>query len=208
MSEENNIFQQISLGAQALGLSLADGCIEKLIAFITILLKWNKVYNLTSITDLQRIVTHHILDSLSIVPYIKGSTVIDVGSGGGFPGIPCALALPEKRFTLLDSNGKKIRFLIQAIGELGISNAIAVQSRAEDYHPEYCFDTVTVRAFAPIEKAYHMTKHLLCPQGISLLMKGVYPQEELNELPMATFTVHQLHVPNLAQERHLVCIKG
>jgi 16S rRNA (guanine527-N7)-methyltransferase len=199
-----NLLQQ---GVTELGLSLSPEAVQLLLEFMAILIKWNKVYNLTAIDNPDDIITHHLLDSLSIVFSIQGEQVLDVGSGAGLPGIPCAIALPEKQFTLLDSNGKKTRFMTAAVGLLGLTNVKIVQSRVEDYKPSTCFDSISVRAFSSIETIQSVTKHLICEQGRLLIMKGTYPHAELQK-NSSHATVTRLSIPGLNEERHLVCIEG
>jgi 16S rRNA (guanine527-N7)-methyltransferase len=203
----HKLLVQLKYGIETLQVPMRDASLVKLLAFMEILLKWNKAYNLTAIDRPEDILTHHFLDSLSIVPYIQGDTILDVGSGGGFPGIPCALALLEKRFTLLDSHGKKTRFLTQAVGELQLANVTVVQNRVENYAPIKCFDTIMARAFSSLDHILTCTRHLYCPEGELLIMKGAYPQAELQNITNHV-TVHALKVPGLQERRHLVCIKG
>jgi 16S rRNA (guanine527-N7)-methyltransferase len=193
-------------GIKGLDLVLTENQVEKLIAFIRILTKWNKIYNLTAYIDLKKMITHHILDSLSILPFITQKNTLDVGSGAGLPGIPCAIARPSHNFVLLDSNGKKTRFMTQIIGELKITNASVIQVRIENYQPQHCFDNITARAFSSLHKILSLTDHLLCPDGQLLVMKGVYPYKELQEINKSA-NVHQLVIPGLHEQRHLVCIQ-
>lgn len=200
------IKKELKTGIDALGLYLPKDSFDKLEQFIVLLLKWNQAYNLTAITDPGEIVTRHILDSLTLVPYIKGNTILDVGSGAGFPGIPCSLALPQKEFFLLDSNGKKTRFLTQAKLELALQNITVVQSRVEKYRPVKCFDTITTRAFSSLATILNQTNQVLCPEGELLVMKGIYPTLELQEIDMPSDVI-PLNVPGLDEQRHLVRIK-
>jgi len=198
----------LARGVQQLGIELpADGT-SRLLAFVQLLEKWNRAFNLTAVRDPAQMVTRHLLDSLAVLPFLEGKQVVDVGSGAGLPGIPLALACHERRFVLLDSNGKKTRFLTQAVTELGLTNVEVVRSRAEDYRPEQLFDTVISRAFASLAATVHAAGHLCGPHGILLVMKGVYPGDELEDLPptMSLRAVHRLDVPGLAAERHLVCL--
>lgn len=194
-------------GILDLQLSLDDQQIDQIEKFVNILMKWNKAFNLTAIVEPSEIITHHILDSLSIVPFIRGKKILDVGSGAGLPGIPCAIALRDHKFVMLDSNGKKTRFMTQAIGELKIKNASVIQSRIEDFKPEECFEVITARAFAAIEKIVTVTKQQICADGELLIMKGIYPQAELQNISNHA-KVYPLSVPGLNEQRHLVCIKG
>lgn len=198
---------QLSVGIAGLGLQLAPSFIPKIIHFIEMLCKWNAVFNLTAITEPEEIITRHILDSLSILPYIHKNPVLDLGSGAGFPGIPCALALPQLNFVLLDSNGKKTRFLTEAIAELAMSNVEIIQSRVEHYRPKQCFGTITARAFSTIASIINQSSHLLCPTGEFLLMKGISPEKELQSI-VQKYHVTRLHVPGLNEQRHLITIEN
>ena len=179
---------------------------ERLQAFLLLLQKWNHTYNLTAVKN-EEMMTHHVLDSLAVAPYIKGNCIIDVGTGAGFPGVPLALHCPEKQFVLLDSNGKKTRFLVQAKAELKIDNIEIVQSRVEAYHTDACFDAIIFRAVKPIQEMIEKTQHLCCKNGQFLAMKGHYPTEELKAVTNPA-TVHALTVPGLHAKRHLVIIQG
>jgi 16S rRNA (guanine527-N7)-methyltransferase len=198
----------LAQGIAALGLPLDAAQQERLLAYLALLVKWNQAYNLTAIRQPLEMVTKHLLDSLAVQPYLYGTRVLDVGSGAGLPGIPLAIADPAREFTLLDSNGKKTRFLLQAKGELRLSNLSVVHSRLEQYRPGQLFDTVTARAFASLADMTAGTAHLLAPGGSLLAMKGEYPQDELDALPPG-FVVREiiaLTVPGLEAQRHLVRI--
>lgn len=203
----NELETQLTAGAKAMGIDLSSLQIEQFMRYLQLLLKWNKAYNLTAITQPNDIISHHFLDSLALVNYVQGNTLLDVGSGAGFPGLPCALVLSDKRYVLLDSNGKKTRFMTQVVGELGLHNVTIVQSRVEKYHPSECFDTITARAFSSIQTIIEQTAHLLCPEGDLLIMKGVYPSTELNDTTTKAKVI-RLVVPMLKEKRHLVVIKG
>ncbi|MCB1827070.1 MAG: 16S rRNA (guanine(527)-N(7))-methyltransferase RsmG [Coxiellaceae bacterium] len=179
---------------------------EKALAFLRLLEKWNHAYNLTAIHDFDAMITHHLLDSLAVAPFVKGDQIIDIGTGAGFPGVPLALCFPDKQFTLLDSNGKKTRFLIQAKTELSISNIEIVQDRAENYQTAACFDAIIFRAVKSIPEMITKTQHLCCKNGQLLAMKAVYPTEELKDVDHP-FTVVPLSVPGLEAERHLIIIE-
>ena len=189
-------------------LVLADHIQGKLIRFLELLLQWNRVFRLTAISDPSEAVWLHLIDSLVIMPWIQGERIIDVGSGGGLPGIPLALVFPEKQFFLLDSNGKKARFLQQAVLELELPNVSVVHARAEDWHPDPGFDLVMTRAFSTLRLMLTQTAHLVREGGIFLAMKGAYPEKELSELPHThrVSGVHRLSVAGLDAERHLVCL--
>lgn len=196
--------EKLQKGIGKLGLTLPAGTEEKLLAYVAMLVKWNAAYNLTAVRDPEQMVVKHLLDSLSILPHVHGKTLIDVGTGGGLPGFVLAVSKPELQVTLLDSNGKKIRFLRQAIAELNVPNALAVQSRVEDFAER--FDVVTSRAFATLTDMVNGSAQLLNPQGEFLAMKGIRPDEEIAALPSgyAVKELLALSVPFLDEERHLV----
>src|SRR5574340_1003518 len=198
--------QRLKAGIAALGLALPDGAEVKLLAYLTLLDKWNRVYNLTAVRDAERIVSHHLLDSLAAVPYFQGEAVLDVGSGGGLPGIPLAIARPELQVTLIDSIAKKTAFLLQAKAELGLANLQVVPGRVEDFRPASGFDVVTSRAFSDLKEFVSLTRHLLKPTGRWLAMKGLIPHEEIASLPRwaRVSANHALEVPGLEAARHLI----
>jgi 16S rRNA (guanine527-N7)-methyltransferase len=191
------------------GFTLSDQTQDALVAYLELLQRWNQAFNLTAITDPKDMVWLHILDSLSINPYLQGGRILDVGTGAGLPGIPLALLNPEKLFTLLDSNSKKTRFLTQVVLELNIKNVEVVHNRCEKFTPALGFDSIVSRAFSSIQDMLIKTQHLAAPNAIFLAMKGVYPESELNAIPneFQVVAVHKLEIPGLAAERHLVCIK-
>lgn len=176
-------------------------------AYLELLQQWNRIHNLTAVRDYHDMVYLHILDSLAITPYLRGSHIIDVGTGAGLPGIPLALTQPEKQFVLLDSNIKKTTFLTQVVLQLKINNIQIVHQRVEDFHPKKHFDCVLTRAFASIKVMLNATQHLLGKEGVFLSMKGLYPEKELEEIPenFTVFRVHALRINGLNAERHLVC---
>jgi 16S rRNA (guanine527-N7)-methyltransferase len=193
-------------GLKDLGITVNEQQIDQLLAFIQLLNKWNKAYNLTAIRRLEDMVALHLLDSLAILPYVQGQSLIDIGTGAGLPGIPLAICLPDVQFTLLDSNAKKTRFVQQAILELKLSNARIQHSRVEDYQPEQRFDTVTTRAFASLPVVIDLTRHLLAKEGIVLAMTGQPLTEEIAQLGNNA-TLVPLHVPGVDAERHVVRIQ-
>ena len=194
-------------GLHALGLALTPAVQEKLISYIELLAKWNQAYNLTAVRDRQQMIARHLLDSLAILPLVRGPRVLDIGSGAGLPGIPLALARPDMDFVLLDSNAKKTRFLVQAVAELGLKNVEVVQERAEKYQPAVKFDTLIARAFSGIADMLAVSAPLCAPGGRWLAMKGVYPQEELATVPPGyTIETQRLQVPGLDAARHVVII--
>lgn len=180
---------------------------QQLEAYLALLSKWNKAYNLTAIRDYDSMVVKHIYDSLSIIDFVEGQRVVDVGTGAGLPGIPLAIWFPDKQITLLDSNGKKTRFLTQAIFELGLTNCTVVQSRVEDFQPELKFDCITSRAFADLSKMLMLTQHLSHNKTQWLAMKGEVTASETQNLP-ASFNarIKKLDVPDLYEARHLVIL--
>jgi 16S rRNA (guanine527-N7)-methyltransferase len=200
-------------GLQALKLTLSAGQAAKLLDYLALLEKWNRVYNLTAIREPERMLTQHLLDSLAVVPRLpqgEGRRVLDVGSGGGLPGIPLAIARPDWRITLLDSNHKKASFLRQAVAELGLANAEAVQARVEELQPAQCYDVVISRAFSELADFAVAGMRLLCPEGVLAAMKGLYPDEEIARLPAelaSGLSSCKLEVPGLDAARHLIFLK-
>lgn len=181
---------------------------EKLIAYLELLRTWNRVYNLTAIQNVEESVWLHIIDSLSIKPYLHGTRLIDVGTGAGLPGIPLALTSPDKQFVLLDSNSKKTRFLNQVMYELKLQNIEIVHSRCEDYNPVQKFDSILSRAFTSIQVMLETTQHFISEQGQFLAMKGLYPEAEIQAITpeFNVIAVHKLLMTGLDAERHLVCV--
>lgn len=198
----------LKTGLKKLNIELSDDKIELLLAYHALLVKWNKAYNLTAVRDPEEMIRRHLLDSLSILPHITGDRILDVGTGPGLPGIPLAICFPEKDLTLLDSNGKKTRFLTQAKIEMKLDNMTPVQSRIESFETEP-FDAITSRAFATLKDMVDGSIHLLKDEGYFYAMKGLYPTEEIGELDNRTTVVDcfALHVPGEEAERHLVKIQ-
>jgi len=196
-------------GLAALGVALPGGGEAKLLEFVALLERWNQAYNLTAVRDLAEMVTKHLLDSLAVLPYLHRGPVLDVGAGAGLPGIPLAVARPELRFTLLDSNGKKTRFMTQAMAALKLANVTVVQSRAEGYRPSEPFATVMSRAFASLGDFLNLAGHAAAPGGRFLAMKGALADAELREMPpgFRVLGVHPLKVPGLDAERCIVEIE-
>jgi 16S rRNA (guanine527-N7)-methyltransferase len=192
-------------GLTALNLPYTPEQIDHLLAFIKLIAKWNKAYNLTAVRNNEDMARLHILDSLAIFPHIEGKRVIDIGTGAGLPGIPLAIFLPEVEFVLLDSNAKKTRFVQQVILELKLKNVSVIHSRAEDYQPEKGFDAVLTRAFASLPDIMKLTAHLLNENGVLLAMKGQIPEVELAEI-QAKVTLIPIYVPEVEAERCLVRI--
>ena len=177
--------------------------------YLSLLHKWNQRFNLTAVRDMDEMVTRHLLDSLAVLPWVRGPRILDVGTGAGLPGIPLAVARSLDRFVLLDSNGKKTRFLVQVIARLGLSNVEVVQQRVEAYNPPERFATVVSRAFATIADMLAGAGRLCSPGGRIIAMKGVFPEAELAALPpdYRVEEVRQLEVPGLAAERHVVIMR-
>lgn len=178
---------------------------QKLIHYLELLQKWNEVFNLTTLVKPQEMVYLHLMDSLVINPFLQGNNMLDVGSGGGLPGIPLAILNPDQQWTLLDKNSKKTRFLTQVAAELKLVNVEVVHKRCEEFHPAQGFDSILSRAFGTIRLFVETNEHLLHPDGSFLAMKGKYPQEELNELPDRFFAhVSRLDIKGIDIERHIV----
>ena len=205
----DSLRNKLAEGLSALHLELSASVQARLIDFLYLLVKWNRAYNLTAVRQPEQMVTRHLLDSLVIGPYLQGPRVLDVGTGAGLPGIPLALAYPDHYYSLLDSNGKKIRFVTQAVAELGLANVDVIQSRVEAFQPASRFDTITARAYASIDELVSKTKHLLADSGQYLIMKGVYPVAEVEAIPPGyrLEAIHQLNVPELDAERHLIILR-
>jgi len=195
-------------GLGELALALPPGATEKLIAYLDLLAKWNQTYNLTAIRDPLLAVSHHVLDSLAVLRELSDctGTLADVGSGGGLPGIPLAIAEPARRVTLNDANEKKGAFLRQAIIELGLRNAAVHVGRVENWRPAERFEVVISRGFASLVDFLAACRHLAAPAGVLAAMKGAYPRDELAQVPgdCDCHEVRRLKVPLLQAERHLV----
>lgn len=204
MGLENLLKQQL----QAAGYSIDTKVQQQLLSYLLLLDKWNKAYNLTSIRDPVEMIAKHILDSLTIGPFLHGKKIADVGSGAGLPGIPLALTYPELQFTLLDSNGKKTRFLTQVVTMLAISNVQVIQTRVEEFKPAHCFDSIVARAFSSLADFLAKTRHFCCTGGQFLAMKGNYPATELAAISpeFKMLAVHELNVVGVDASRHLVCL--
>lgn len=204
-----NLSDNLSAGLHELGLDELQACTPRLLDYLALLAKWNKVYNLTAVRELERMLPQHLLDSLAVLPYISGDSLLDVGSGAGLPGIPLAIALPEMSVTLLDSNHKKTAFLQQACIELKLSNVSVVCGRVETWKPPGKFDIVISRAFSELVLFAKLAAHQCAPGGAMLAMKGVFPQEETALLPESVKVekIIPLKVPALEAERHLVVMR-
>ncbi|OUR65775.1 16S rRNA (guanine(527)-N(7))-methyltransferase RsmG [Methylophaga sp. 42_25_T18] len=199
------MLQQLQQGCETLGLDVSDEKLAKLIAYVQLLAKWNKAFNLTSVREPQEMISRHILDSLAIQPYLSGDSLLDVGTGAGLPGIPLAIVRPEMTITLLDSNSKKTRFLQQAKAELALESVTVIHSRVEQADlPK--FDLVTARAFSTIDDIIDLAGRHCDDAGCLVLMKGVYPEEELQAVTngFSLQDVVSLDVPGCEGQRHLV----
>lgn len=207
MTAREALQAQLERGIAALGASLPDGAVDRLLDYRELLERWNSAYNLTAVRNADEMVSRHLLDSLAILPYVHGRTLADLGTGPGLPGIPLAIAEPAREVLMVDSNGKKVRFLREAIRSLKLVNAKALQSRVEDV--EGTFECVTARAFASLADMLGWGGHLLAPGGIWLAMKGKHPAEELDGVPegFQVEAIHVLRVPGVDGERHLVVIR-
>jgi 16S rRNA (guanine527-N7)-methyltransferase len=207
MADETNA-GELRNGVERLGIRLAEGQEKLLLAYLQLLAKWNRAYNLTAVRNPREMVSRHLLDSLSVLPSLRGQRVADIGSGPGLPGIPLAIAVPDSQFILLDSNGKKTRFADHAAGRLGLGNVTVVKSRVEDYADEVGFDTVISRAFASLSDFIRLAGHLCGRSGCLMAMKGRLDPEELANVPSdwRIAETRQLRVPGVDAHRHLIVL--
>lgn len=198
--------ERFSARLAGLDLALPAQASERLLAYHALLVKWNKAFNLTSVRDAGDMIDRHLIDSLSILPCIGDGDLLDVGTGPGLPGMIIALTRPDLPVWLLDSNGKKTRFLNQVKMSLGVNNVTVIHERLESWQPERHFQQITSRAFATLSDMVSFSRHLLADDGRFLAMKGVYPDQELAELPadIEVFSVKPLNVPGTDGQRHLV----
>jgi 16S rRNA (guanine527-N7)-methyltransferase len=201
--------EELSRGARQLGIDLSDSQHSQLLAYLALLIKWNKAYNLTAVRDPDEMVSRHLLDSLSVVPFIAGDRWLDVGSGGGMPGIPLAILFPGMKVTVLDSNGKKTRFLTQVKLELKLDNLEVIHSRVEAFKPELPFTGIVSRAFSSLEDFTEWTRHLGDTDTRWLAMKGLHPADELVALPTDFHldSAQALTVPGCQGQRHLLILR-
>jgi 16S rRNA (guanine527-N7)-methyltransferase len=207
MADRDPLRQRLDAGLAALQLDLSDAVIAQLLAYVGLLARWNATYNLSAVRDPAEMVTRHLLDSLAIVPYATGASLADLGTGAGLPGIPLAIVAPERAITLVDSNGKKTRFLRAAVRELALKNVGIVDKRVEAV--DGTFDCITARAFASLADMLAWGGHLLASDGVWLALKGRFPQDELVALPAGfrVDVIKPLAVPGLDAERHVVVIR-
>jgi 16S rRNA (guanine527-N7)-methyltransferase len=207
--DRSALLHALADGAQTLGLDLSDAQLAQLMDYLALLSKWNAVYNLTAVRDPAQMVTQHLLDSLSVVPaFADAKNVLDVGAGGGLPGMVLAIARPDMRVSLIDTVHKKTAFLTQAKAELGLSNVTVHTARVEQLQVAQKFDVITSRAFAELSDFVTWSAHLLAEGGRFIAMKGVMPQDEIAKLPAGwrVTEVRPLVVPGLNAERHLIFI--
>ena len=195
----------LQAGLEQLGLEVTESQLDLLLAFVSLIEKWNKAYNLTAIRNREEMLHLHILDSLAILPFISGHKIIDVGTGAGLPGIPLAILMPDVQFTLVDSNSKKTRFVQQATLELHLKNVDVVHGRVESLGHEGEYDAVLSRAFASLEDIMNLTEYLLQPEGVLIAMKGQKPESELKKIDR-TYSVNPIVVPGVNAERCVVRI--
>ena len=203
--------QQLEHGLQQMGLHYSVPVQQKLVHYIQLIARWNKTFNLTAIRDVEEMVSKHLLDSLAVQPYVEGESVLDVGSGAGLPGIPFAITSPDKRFVLIDSNGKKTRFLTQAKIELKLDNVEVVHQRVEDYHPvtdghRIYFDVITARAYAATDDILSSTAHLQNEATRILIMQGKL-DDKISSSQYGLIESHALDIYGLDAERHLLELK-
>lgn len=206
-----SVADRILTGASTLGLELSANAGERMASHLLLIEKWNRVHNLTAVREPEQMVTLHVLDSLSLLPHLgAAASVVDVGTGPGFPGIPLAIARPDIRVTLLDSSHKKCTFLEQARTQLGLANVEVVCERVEQWKPAQRYDAVVSRAFAELTDFVAQASHLAAPGGRFLAMKGVYPYDEIARVPAShkVAQVVELKVPSLDAKRHLVLIEA
>jgi 16S rRNA (guanine527-N7)-methyltransferase len=200
---------ELAAGITVLGLDVAPQAQQRMLDYLALVEKWNKAYNLTAVREPAKMLTHHLLDSLSVLPHVRGPRALDVGSGAGLPGIPLALACPQWQFTLLDSNHKKTTFLRQAVIELKLTNVDVVCDRVETWMSPQPFDTVVSRAFSDLPEFIGLAGKLCAKTGVVVAMKGSYPHEELAQVPkdFQLCSVVSLKVPGLDAERHAALLQ-
>ena len=199
---------KLAEGVAALGLTLPPDAETRLLDYLALLAKWNRIYNLTAVREAQKMVSHHLLDSLAVVPHVVAATVLDVGSGAGLPGIPLALARPRMHVTLLESSHKKAAFLQQAKLELKLDNVAVACERVEQWQPGRKFEMVISRAFSDLADFVKLAGRHVAPGGLLAAMKGIYPHEEIAQLP-AGWRLREavaLTVPGLHAKRHLLLV--
>ena len=204
----DSLLARLQQGVEAMGLTASNLPLQDYLSYVELLVQWNSAYNLTAIRDPEKMLAYHILDSLSILPFIHGDECLDVGTGAGLPGMILALAKPDTRWTLLDGNNKKTRFVQQAVITLNLKNVEVICSRIEKYKPEHYFSTIVSRAFTSLNDFYTCSRHLLVPGGSLLAMKGPDPENEISDLSAEVFSakITLLSVPGVKAGRTLVQI--
>jgi 16S rRNA (guanine527-N7)-methyltransferase len=209
MTTQQDLHSILASGLEALSLNLTDKQQQQLVEFVLLIDKWNKAYNLTSVRCPKQMMVKHILDSLAIVPHLTGENIIDVGTGPGLPGMPLAIAFPDKTFTLLDSLGKRVRFMTQCVHTLKLTNVTPVNSRVENHVGDKPYDIVLSRAFASLKDMLHWCEHLVDSDGQFLALKGQFPQNEIDEVSdhFQIMNTENITVPSLDGERHLVWLR-
>ena len=200
---------ELAEGLESLGSALPESAEERLLAYLALIEKWNRVYSLTAVRNRASMLHQHLLDSLAVLPHLAGDRILDVGSGAGLPGIPLAIAWPHARVTLIDANHKKAAFLRQAAIELNLNNVAVVCDRVERWQPEGRFDVVISRAFSDLGQFIELAGRLCSRDGVLAAMKGVYPHEELTQVPegFKLSEVIALTIPGLEARRHLVIVR-
>lgn len=209
MIDDTELEERLHDGLSELGMSLPEGAGVTLAKFLLLLDKWNRAFNLTAVCDPREMVTRHVLDSLTVRPYLYGAAILDAGTGAGLPGIPLAVAEPRRQFVLLDSGGKKVRFVRHVVGELGLRNVEVEHSRVEHYDPAEPFDTIVCRAFASLRELVERCAALCQSGGRLVAMKGRMPADELKCLPRGWVAtrVEPIRVPGLVGDRHIVVLE-
>lgn len=200
--------ERLSTGIAQMGLDVSAEAQQRLLQYLSLLQKWNKVYNLTAVRDPQEMVVLHLLDSLSVLPYVQDGPLLDVGSGGGLPGIVLAIVKPSLQVTTIDTVQKKAIFMRQVKGELGLSNLQVVHARVETFKPKFPVEQIISRAFSEIGLLMQLTRHLIADKGRWLAMKGLVPEQELKNLTLKPTQIIPLHVPYLSAERHLLVFEN
>ncbi|TCP97291.1 16S rRNA m(7)G-527 methyltransferase [Cricetibacter osteomyelitidis] len=209
MNLEQQLAEKLEILLKQTALSVTDRQKKQLVQLVLLLQKWNKAYNLTSVRDPLEMLIKHILDSVIVSPYLQGERFIDVGTGPGLPGLPLAIINPDKQFVLLDSLGKRISFIRNAVRELDLTNIQPVLSRVEEFAPDHLFDGVLSRAFALLKDMTDWCHHLPAENGLFYALKGQYQQDEVQQLDkkFKVLQVIELQVPELVGERHLILIR-
>lgn len=200
------LLDTLQSGVDELGLPIPSDKQASMLAYLRLVEKWNRVYNLTAVRGIRKLLIRHLLDSLTVLPHLCGRRILDIGTGAGLPGIPLALAAPDLELVLLDSNAKRIRFLRQVVAELALDNVTLVQDRVEEYRSGEKFDTLVSRAYTSLAAMIESSGHLLSDDGCIIAMKGLWPGDETTTIPEGFHIdrVIDTHVPELNEQRHLV----